>query len=807
MAIDAKFVQWPSQKISDRNKTEDWGKQNIDAAISSMAFDTVSGVRETRRNKIINYNLANNILDRSEVERTVNPFNIQGYEYPTELNNYPIVMPKIDILVGEELKMSYTPIAKVINQTAISEKEQEKKNAYLQFVAEQIANPNYDEAQAKAAKERLDIWAAYEYQDVRERMANDLLSYFVTALDMPTQFNKGYLDLNIAGEEMYLIDLYAGEPYVEKLNPVAVTTHRMGTSWKIEDADAITIDGYYPIGWIIDHFYDKLKDADVRALNAAVTKSGTTTSVLNMAYNPSPQRELSVSGLFGVDSSNQISGSALVGTYFGGAYDAHGNARVIRVYWKSMRRIGVKFWFDEYGVLNREIVPDGYVVQKELGERVTWYWVNEWWKGAKIADDIYVDISPWEGNKYGMDNFQLRTSPIVGSVLNINTSKAMSLMDRAKPYQYMYNSLMYRNWKGIAKSWKASSINVAMLPEGMGMDQIIYYATEMGFIPYNPFEEGKKGESIGKLAGTYNQPPAAVDSDQSNIIQMGISMCQFLEEKISEITGVTPQRQGAIEQRELVGNVQRSVVQSSLSTSYQLAVHFNTKDRVCTNLLEIAKIAYKGKKFKRSYILSDMSEKILDFDGDKFCEAEYGIFTVNAASEDRVGNLLQEVAGSVAKNDLSTLSAMVDIMETKSPADRRRKFELFSLKQREAAQAEGQMQQEMAQKQLEETMFLNREKLRIEEEDNIRKADTALEVAAMQLQGKQMDIDANDNGIPDAIDIQKVELEREKLNVSREDSVRKAMLEKEKIAAAREKAQLDAETKKYVANKKPKSTK
>ena len=805
MAIDAKFIQWPPQKLSDSDKTETWYKKNVDAAVMSLAYEAIVGTRETRRNKIINYNLANNILDRNEVERVVNPMKIKNFDFPTEMHNYPIVMPKIDTLVGEELKMTYFPVAKVINESAISDKERELKSAYLSFIANQVAAEDYDEAKAKEEKERLDIWAKYEYQEVREKMANDLLTYFFHYLDLPTLFNKGYMDFNISGEECYLVDINAGEPYVEKLNPIAVSIVRMGSSWKHEDADAIVIDGYYPIGWVRDHYYDVLKEADMKKLDNAVTGGGGNVSN-NMLFEATPERTLSASTFLDSSVFGQMSTAAMVGSYFGGAYDAQGNVRVIRVFWKSVRKVGIMTFWDENGLLQKVPVPDGFKPDAALGQKVKWYWVNEWLKAARIAEDIYTDMGPWAGNKYGMDNFQLQTSPVIGSVLNINTSRSMSIMDRAKPFQYLYNSVMYRTWKNIIKSRKVASINAAMLPEGMNMDKLMYYADELGYIIYNPFEEGKKGQATGKLAGHLNQPPNFVDSDQSSLIQQGLNICAFLEQKISEITGVTPQRQGAIEQRELVGNVQRSVVQSSLNTSYQLNLHVNTKDRVCTALLEIAKVAYKGKKFKKSFVLSDMSERVLDFDAEKYCEADYGIFTVNAEAEDRVGNLLRDIAAGVAKQDMNSVAAMVDIMETKSPADRKRKFELVSLKAREATQQQAQMQQQMEQARMQQDLELAKEKLRIEEEDNIRKADTALEVAAMQLQGKQMDIDANNNGIPDNIDIQKVELEREKMNQSREEAIRKATLEREKLSIQREKIQADERAKKYAADRKPKST-
>ena len=62
---------------------------------------------------------------------------------------------------------------------------------------------------------------------------------------------------------------------------------------------------------------------------------------------------------------------------------------------------------------------------------------------------------------------------------------------------------------------------------------------------------------------------------------------------MSEIAGVTPQREGAIQNRETVGGVERSVAQSSHITEYWFARHEDVKQRALGLLLETAKIAFK----------------------------------------------------------------------------------------------------------------------------------------------------------------------------------------------------------------------
>ena len=78
-----------------------------------------------------------------------------------------------------------------------------------------------------------------------------------------------------------------------------------------------------------------------------------------------------------------------------------------------------------------------------------------------------------------MDNLSICGSGYVGTVYNTNSNRSRSFMDKAKPYLYMYNVLMYRLEKAIAK-YKGPMIelDLAKAPDGWDFDKWIYYGEE-----------------------------------------------------------------------------------------------------------------------------------------------------------------------------------------------------------------------------------------------------------------------------------------------------------------------------------------
>jgi hypothetical protein len=76
-------------------------------------------------------------------------------------------------------------------------------------------------------------------------------------------------------------------------------------------------------------------------------------------------------------------------------YDMAGNLRVLRVYWKSRRRIKkVKSYNKETGEEEFNFYPETYILNKDEGEEEEIFYINEAWEGVKIGSDIYVNMRP-----------------------------------------------------------------------------------------------------------------------------------------------------------------------------------------------------------------------------------------------------------------------------------------------------------------------------------------------------------------------------------------------------------------------------
>ena len=77
--------------------------------------------------------------------------------------------------------------------------------------------------------------------------------------------------------------------------------------------------------------------------------------------------------------------------------------------------------------------------QVYINASVEEFWINEAWEGIKIGDKIYVNVNPKENQRRRMDNPYYCKLGYTGTIYNATNSVSVSLLDRLKPYQYLYN--------------------------------------------------------------------------------------------------------------------------------------------------------------------------------------------------------------------------------------------------------------------------------------------------------------------------------------------------------------------------------
>lgn len=754
---------FPAQKVAGNKRDEKFYKDCIDAAERITIFSSNTGIRESYMNKIINYNLANGIVDPKDVDRAVNPLGLKGATFPGKFQNYPIAIPKLNLLVGEESKRQFEWKVVVENPDAINEKEEAKKQQLFEKIIELARKPEATQQEIETEMQKFQKYQKYTYQDSREIMATETLNWLWKDQNIPYKFNAGFYDALISAEELYCTDVVANEPILRKVNPLYIFTLRGGMSPYLEDSDIIVEQSYNSIGEVIDNYYEYLTPeqiADIEEGHSANTSGGITgykamnplISIEDYVYSNSP--------------SNLIEVNAKGTKYFSGAYDASGNIRVCRVVWRGRRKLLIVKYFDEDGIQQEKAMSEYYKVNEDIGEFVDRIiWVNEWLEGTKIGTDIYVKMQPRPVQFRSMNNLSKSRPGYVGTYYNINTSKARSMMDLMKPYQYMYDIFMYRIDKAFSV-YKGPMIELdfAKLPENWDMNKWMYVGETTGYLPVDSFREGNKGKAMGMLAGHFNTTGKIYNPDMGSYIQDHMGMLNFIKQELGEIAGVTPQRQGAVDNRETVGGVERAVLQSSLITEKYFFIHDNLKIRVLKDLLETAKYCWKNRNKKLQYVLSDMSAKLVEIDGEQFNEAEYGVFVSNAANDVEMFHQLKALAPQLVQADKMRFSELMKVMRSNSVSEITREIEEAELmreqQEQQNIQQQTQIQQEQNQIQLDiENRKLDLQEYKINEDNRVK-----LEVATIQAYMGTPETDSDSDSIPDVLELQSQALESQKLS-------------------------------------------
>ena len=416
---------------------------------------------------------------------------------------------------------------------------------------------------------------------------------------------------------------------------------------------------------------------------------------------------------------------------------------------------------DEFGDEVTTLEDENFKINRDLGEKAKVLWINEWWEGHKIGgsstvgDDraIYVRMRPRPIQFRNMENPSKCHPGIIGTIYQTNDNSAISLMDRMKPYQYMYNILMYNTELAIAKNHgKIMSLDLARVPENWDIEQWMSFAQGMNLAVFDSFKEGSKGASIGKIAGGNQLPTPVIDLEMGNTIQLYISMLAYVKNELGEISGVSGARQGQISNREAVGNVEREVTQSSHITEYWFAEHEETQVRVLEALLETAKYAWKDKDNKKvQHVLDDGSTVLFELDGQQFNEADYDLAITTGSMNDNLRESMKQLAHAGLQTGMINFSQLLDIMTTSSVSSIKRKLERSEEDAKAAAQKAQEQAMQAEQQKLQVTAQIEQAKqeaevLKQDKElnDNQKDRDNAIYIKQLEIASKLSAESGND---------------------------------------------------------------
>jgi len=359
---------FPPQQLPFSRKNKSWRKRCVDFG-DNYSLIHYHLTRKSVYSMKVNYDLINGKIHMSDMKLLVNPYGIDASFIPDNIQHYPIINSKLEILRGEESKRLFDFSVVVTNPNAISEIEEEKNKQVNEMLKQLVADSSQSEEDFNKELERQADYFQYEYQDKRELRANYLLNHYIKELDMRELFNKGFVDAYTVGEEAYLCDIVGGEPYIEKIDPMKMRVIKSSTSDRIEDADMIILEDYWSPGRIVDTYWDQgidMKALEVMPNNGNAPYADSMDNI-DPRYGFVPNIDSNwTAGDMTIDPLSlfdEETNSSLL------PYDLNGNIRVLRVFWKSRRKIKkVKSYDPETGEEVFNFYPENYYCDPDKGE-------------------------------------------------------------------------------------------------------------------------------------------------------------------------------------------------------------------------------------------------------------------------------------------------------------------------------------------------------------------------------------------------------------------------------------------------------
>lgn len=116
----------PIQKLPKSKKNEAWYKACIDYVIGMGSVVSGNTTRSRFEELSTYYNLYNSVFDERDLKTVVNPFKVDD-GFPASPQNFNIIRPKVDLLIGEETKRPFAFKVVRTNEKATSELQEKTK--------------------------------------------------------------------------------------------------------------------------------------------------------------------------------------------------------------------------------------------------------------------------------------------------------------------------------------------------------------------------------------------------------------------------------------------------------------------------------------------------------------------------------------------------------------------------------------------------------------------------------------------------------------------------------------------------------
>lgn len=683
----------PFQFLEQKDKTIDWIKYVADF------YDMVSWNNVERRAGKIqkNYDMRYGKLNPSDyiVDPNVNPFSeainwVMPPEQKSPLQQfYPLLPPFVDVLRGEFIKRDNRWTVEVIDQFSHSKMFEEKKNRFEQALLQQAILDKQMSLSAMGISQEIDP-EQYQMQlqstmQQLQEIEQESRSFRTTGADWAEKVLKihdkrynlseiepdGFECGLITDSEYWHLDLMDDDFRLELLNPKWCDYFKSPGNKYVSQGDYFAWFDFMSAGDVVNKLGRRMKEADILKLKE-VHASAVASLMLIPDYLKNRQDayyDYTKPWQQATDL-NPVMHDALLGQHLVHSYMRSPNFdhnipvnmfnpiygrlatghpqmfRVMRLYWRSSKRIGwltkidrdgtihVPDWVDENYRVTIDPVYDKSIVKEETkdnllyGEHIDWTWAPDWRHVIKISPNgrhafwgnstqafeaIYLDGGPVQFQFKGRNNPFDSLPPVEGCSFSYINSDPHSFIDRGKGLQIIYNIAMnkvprqFLDDKGLKvavdrRTFPTNNLNMST-PGVDPRDEYEERLLNSSILDYAVDREALAGMGQAAL-------PTVVNLSTAQIAEFWLNVADRIKWQAAENIGITRARLGGQKASETAYGVQQGINYSETQTEKYFEQHSHLMQRVRQRMIDAAQYYTTFKESSREIYQNEMRENI-----------------------------------------------------------------------------------------------------------------------------------------------------------------------------------------------------
>jgi hypothetical protein len=899
----------PFQMLTLEEKTPDWIKAVADYYETAGWNNVERKAPKIQRNYWMRYGKLN------PSDYVINPdinmyYQAVGWVLPPESHSpleqfYPLAPNFIDVLRGEFIKRDNTWSIEAIDPQSTAQMFEYKAEQFKQILMQHAQlekqqalasmgltaeiDPEQYQAQLQQFQQELNEIErkARNFRTTGMKWAEKVIKIQDKRYNMAEIEPDGFESGLICDREFWHLDLMDDDFRIELLNPKWCDYHKGPNIKYVSDGDYFMWFDFMSAGDIVNKFGRRMKEEDILKLRDIYVK---TQNIIVPDYLKSHQGsyyDLSQPWLQATELDPKMN-DALLGKELAYSYMRSPNFdhnqevdilnpvwgrrvtghpqmfRVMRLYWRSLKRIGwltkvnrdgtrvQPDWVDEHYKVTVEPEYDKSVVKEEskdnliYGEHIDWTWVPEWRHVMKISpnqkhtfwlqdrgslESIYIDGGPVKFQFKGRNNPFDSLPPVEGCEFSYLNTDTTSFIDRIKPLQIIYNICMNKVPRKFLKDYgNKVAIDKRILSTNStssatdGTDPIENYEDmlrESDILPYAISRDALEGAGQPAL-------PQVLPLSTIQEAQLYFQLGQQIKWEAGELIGITRNRLGQNRASETATGINQAIAYSEAQTEKYFEQHQNLMQRVRQRMLDAAQYYSTFQEANRAVYLNEKDENIfLEIEGMENLLPHYNIHLTSRANTRAALQTIAMFLQNENTLDIKPSAKIAALVEQSVPKlmDLIREGEIEAEIREEAERAHQQQMQEQqiaaAQAAQEAEQAFKANEAQLDRESNERVA----EIRA--LGGLQSDIDA-DSQIDSKENLDayfrqqelgdKRQVATDQLNQKRQADFDKNMVQREKNAVELQKAKIAAdaalavakenktaaELKKKAAAKKPK---